>query len=323
MNKSRVPKILMPSLSSKIALYDSILRQAKMFNPNASVIGADSNPNCPGADYVKYFKILPEIDILSTEDLLEILAKWRITHVLPTRDDELLYWAERAPLLLKHKVSVLTSSCDAINLCKNKLCFPQKIAVSALKQIPSLLSPSESNYSKWVVKEQFGSGARKVATALTRDDAVNYASSLKDPIFQPYIEGKEFSAEAWVDKNGQAPAVILRWRDKIVNGESHVSTTFKNFDWEKRIAKLFSSIDGLRGHCIGQFIVDHYENLNLVEINPRLGGASPLTLSAGMNSILWSLCEETSEHFFEPDFQPLAGVRLTKLNGEVFISYPN
>lgn len=316
---SRVPKILMPSLSSKIALYDSILRQAKMFNPNASVIGADSNPNCLGAYYVKYFKILPEIDILSTEDLLEILGKWRITHVLPTRDDELLFWAERAPLLLKHEVTVLTSSCDAINLCKDKLCFPRKITVSGLKQIPSFLSPNESNYSKWVAKERFGSGARGVATALTKDDAVNYASSLKEPIFQPYIEGKEFSAEAWVDKNGRTPAVLLRWREKIVNGESHVSTTFKNLEWETSIAKLFSTIDGLRGHCIAQCVVDSNGIPNLIEVNARLGGASPLSLSTGLNSIAWSLQEEiNSSH--DVVYEPNYGAKLSKTGNLVFIS---
>jgi len=309
----------MPSLSSKIALYDSILRQAKMFNPNASVIGADSNPNCPGADFVKYFKILPEIDTLSTEDLLEILGEWRITHVLPTRDDELLYWAERAPLLLKHEIITLISSCDAINFCKDKLCFPQKITVSGLKQIPAFLSPTKSNCPKWVVKERYGSGARAVATELTKADAVNYASSLEEPIFQPYIEGKEFTAEAWVGKDGRTPAVLLRWREKIVNGESYVSTTFKNLDWETKITKLFSTIDGLRGHCIAQCMVDSDGMPHLIEINPRFGGASPLALSTGLNSILWSLKEEINNSH-DVVYEPIYGAKLSKIGNLVFIS---
>lgn len=318
-----MPKILMTSLSSKIALYDSVLRQAKMFNPNASVIAADSNPNCPGADYVKYFKILPRLDILSPEELLNILGNWRITHVIPTRDDELQYWAQIAPLLLKKQVAVLLSSCDAINLCKDKLSFPTKITISGLKHIPSLLSPNQSNYPKWVIKERYGSGSRGVGANLSKNDAVNLALSLEEPIFQPYIEGVEFTAEGWINRDGECMAVLLRWRDKVVNGESFVSTTFRNTDWENKIKTLFSSINGLKGHCLGQFIVDHDENLNLVEINPRLGGASPLSLSSGLNSILWSLREESGKQFSDSDFQPLFETKLTKLNGQVFISYPN
>jgi carbamoyl-phosphate synthase large subunit len=319
MNTSGVPKILMTSLSSKIALYDSVLRQAKMFNPNASVIAVDSNPNCPGADYVKYFRILPRLDILSAEELLNILGKWRITHVIPTRDDELQYWAQIAPLLLKNQVAVLLSSCDAINVCKDKLSFPEKITISGLKHIPSLLSPNLSNYPQWVIKERYGSGSRRVGTNLSKNDAVNLALSLEEPIFQPYIEGEEFTAEAWVDKDGQVPAVILRWREKIVNGESHVSTTFQNLDWEKKIAKLFSSIEGLRGHCLAQCIVDNKGIPNLIEINPRLGGASPLSLNVGLNSILWSLQEEMdSTH--DLAYNPIYGAKLSKMGNLTFIS---
>lgn len=318
-----MPKILLSSLSSKIALYDSVLRQVKMFSPNASVICSDSNPNCPGAVYVKYFRTLPRLNNLSNEELLGNLSNWGVTHVLPTSDDELEFWAQKAPILLSHEVKILTSSLDAIKLCKDKLSFPKKITVSDFKQIPSLLSPDESNYPKWVVKERFGSGSRGLSLNVTRDEAVKHASRLKEAIFQPFIIGKEFTAEGWVNKNGKCPAVLLRWRDKVLNGESHISTTFKNSDWEAKIKSLFNSVNGLKGHCIGQFIVDRYDYLHLVEINARLGGASPLSLSAGLNSIFWSLSEEKSNRFLTPDFQPMHGAKLTKLNGQVFISYKN
>ena len=290
-----------------------------MFSSNASVIGADSNSNCIGAAHVKYFKTLPLLDDLSNEELLDILGNWRITHVLPTRDDELEYWAQKAPLLLNHQIKTLTSSLDAIHLCKDKLFFPKKIKVSGLKQIPSFLSPAQSNFRKWVIKERYGSGARGVTTALNRDDAISYASRLKEPIFQPYIEGREFTAETWVDKNGQSSAVLLRWREKVVNGESHVSTTFKNLDWERRVAKLFSSIDGLKGHCLAQCMVDSDGIINLIEINPRLGGASPLSLSIGLNTILWSLREEI-EGSCDPIYVPICGAKLSKVGNLVFIS---
>lgn len=323
MNENTAPRLLFSSLSSKIALYSSVLKQAKMFLPKASVVGADCDPCCPGATSVKYFSVLPKLDDLSNNQLIAFLSKAGITHILPTRDGELQYWASMTDFLLDYKVEVFVSSLGAIKICEDKLLFPKKISDAELKIIPSFSSPDESEYEKWVVKERYGSGSKGLSIAVDKTKAQEFGASLTQPIFQPFISGKEFTAEGWISKNGECMAVLLRWREKVVNGESFVSTTFENSDWEKRIKKLFNSIQGLKGHCLGQFIVDGDGNLNLVEINPRFGGASPLSLSSGLNSILWSLSEEINEQFFEPDFQPLHGVRLTKLNGQVFISYPN
>ena len=84
MNARKVPQILLSSLSSKIALYDTVFRQAKMYHPDASVIGADCNPNCPAAKSVYRFKTLPTLNCLKDNELLDFLLKWKITHVIPS-----------------------------------------------------------------------------------------------------------------------------------------------------------------------------------------------------------------------------------------------
>ena len=323
MNARKVPQILLSSLSSKLALYDTVFRQAKMYHPDASVIGADCNPNCPAAKSVYRFKTLPPLNCLKDNELLDFLLKWKITHVIPSRDQELQYWARKAPLLQDNGIKALISSCDAIRICEDKLLFSKKIRVSGIKIIPSFITPSEPKYEKWIVKERRGSGSRNSLIGISRKEASKHASHLGEPIFQPFISGREFTAEGWINKNGLSPAVTLRWRSKVIGGESHISITFKNLDWEEKIKTLFQSIPGLKGHCLGQFIVDDFGNLNLIEINPRLGGASPLSLTAGLNSILWSLQEQTSEKSFEPFFEPIYGAKLTKLNDQVFISFPN
>jgi carbamoyl-phosphate synthase large subunit len=317
------PRILFSSLSSKIALYDAVLRQAKSFHPGASLVGADCNKNCPGANSVKSFMFLPKLGELSDHDLTAFLSKAGITHILPTRDGELQYWSSRTNLLLTHNVIFLGSSLNAINICEDKFIFFQEIFPSGFKVIPCFRSPDDSEFKKWVVKERRGSSSKGLLLSVDKFKAAEFGASLSEPIYQPYIAGKEFTAEGWINRNGECMAILLRWRDKVVNGESFVSTTFRNTDWENKIKTLFSSINGLKGHCLGQFIVDHDENLNLVEINPRLGGASPLSLSSGLNSILWSLREESGKQFSDSDFQPLFETKLTKLNGQVFISYPN
>ena len=42
-------KVLLSSLSSKIALFKKVEEAAKRVNPNATSVGADSDPNCLGS----------------------------------------------------------------------------------------------------------------------------------------------------------------------------------------------------------------------------------------------------------------------------------
>ena len=55
--------------------------------------------DCPGASEVEYFINMPRLDKFSDKDLLQFCIENKITHVLPTRDGELNFWAKRRDLL--------------------------------------------------------------------------------------------------------------------------------------------------------------------------------------------------------------------------------
>lgn len=317
-----IPTILLTSLSGKKALYDTVLKQAKMFHPLARVIGADCNANCSASHQIQQFRVMPSLDLLGKSELLTYLARLNVTHVLPTRDGELKYWAQMADPLARHGISVLISNFAAINFCEDKLTFSQQLLSQQLRAIPSYLEAENLPTKRLVIKERRSSGSRKIFIDLSKSDALARRTLFTEPIYQPHIKGNEFTAEAWLNRKGITCSVILRWRDLVINGESHRSTVFHNAQWESSISKMLNSIKGLSGHCISQVIVDSKQELHLVEVNPRLGGASPLSLSAGFNSIFWSLQEEVSTGPFTPDFSPLYGAKLAKIRGQVFISLP-
>jgi carbamoyl-phosphate synthase large subunit len=313
------PRILFSSLSAKLALYREVTRDARHFHRDAKVIACDSDPNCAASREVDHFIPLPKISDLSDEKLIEIFKLHKISHVLPTRDGELLFWAQRKELLARHNIQVWISNEECIELCNDKLSFYESWKNCLIPAIPTYETLPDNQVFRWVVKPRFGSGGEMNKLDLNYHDACNFASSFNhESIFQPFVSGREFSAEAWISKEGGCYGPLLRWRNKVVEGESHQSTVFRNPDWEERVRNVFLHRPGLFGHCLAQVIVDKDGVLNLVEINPRLGGASPLALRAGLTSISWHLLEEGKNLRVIPEYPRFRdGLFLEKKEGVV------
>lgn len=316
-------RILVSSLSSKIALYQKIVEGVKRINPDAVVVGSDCDSDCEGAKTLesKDFLVMKRLEEYSSQEICDYLLAHQISHIIPTRDGELSFWARNKKNLLQNNIEVMVSTTHAINLCEDKLEFFKRTKFLKINSIQTEPSTENIHCKTFVVKERYGSGSTTIGINLMEGEALAHAKKLKTPIFQPYIPGKEFSAETWIDRNGASHGILLRWRTRVVDGESHESITFKNKDWENIIKLLFESIQGLHGHCLAQVIVSLDGSLKLVEINPRLGGASPLALSTGLKSIDWFLLESMNRSHLIPETQNFQeGVQLIKDKKIVSIS---
>jgi len=286
------PVLLFTSLSNKYALYCAVKKQAKQFHPDSFVIATDSQANCPAANKVDLFVQSPETASWEAQALLSFCQKHKITHIIPTRDGELFFWSSHAALLSTVGIHVMISDPQSVATCLDKLGFPKAWCPQApLQPIPVSLTPHIFSDNRIVVKERYGSGAYSTGCNLQAQDAVSWAQKLKKPIFQRYIEGKELSAETWIDRKGKSHGMLLRWRQKVVNGEAWESEVFEDLSLECKLRQCLDNLPGLYGHCLTQVLIDKDEVPHVIEINPRLGGASPLALYAGIHSIRWFLEE--------------------------------
>ena len=306
------PILLLTSLSAKKSLYDYVLKDARRFHPDARLIGADSNPACPGARYAEEFISMPPISELSPKGFCGFCIKHRITHVIPTRDGELAFLAETGKILEQKNIHVFVAPPEPLSKCLDKLVFSELLAAVGIPVIPASSTIAELPDDRLVVKERHGSGSEQIGINLTREAAEIHAEKLEKPIFQPYVQGREFSAEVWLDKTSRAHGVVLRWRKKVVSGESHHTVTFNNGEWEDLVVGCVEAL-GLTNHALAQVIVDENDSPHIVEVNPRLGGASPLSLACGLHSIEWFL-RETAGEPMSPDstFKPSPGKSLTR-----------
>jgi carbamoyl-phosphate synthase large subunit len=242
--------------------------------------------------------------------------------VVPTRDGELGFWAAHRQRLAGEGIRVVVSEPESVRVCLDKLAFAQFGAERDLPFIPAAISPDEVGPGPYVVKERYGAGARKIGLGLDRDRAIAHAAMLDAPIFQPLIRGREISIDAWVDRKHRVKGMVLRARDRVVNGESQVTTTFRDAAVE-RIARATLGTLELRGPIVMQAILDGAGSMHVIECNARFGGASTISIAAGLDVFYWSFLEALGVDVSEYPFDRVPGeIRMVRVPQDIMTHGP-
>jgi carbamoyl-phosphate synthase large subunit len=316
-------KILVSSGAGKVPLVRAMQKAVKQIDPNGQVVAGDMNPQSLTAHIADEFWLMPPTRDDKLEDLIAGLRSQKINIVLPTRDAELIFWSRHAARLKDEGVHVIVSEFEPLRRCLDKLDFYAFGEANNLPFIPTSDRIEDITGDRFVVKERFGAGSRAIGINLDRTQAVAHATTLEQPIFQPYIVGVEFSVDAWVNRKHRVKGLVLRRRDKIVNGESQISTTFTNAMLEAQVQKVVESLE-LCGPIVLQAILDANEVVHVIECNARFGGASTTGIAAGVNSLYWSILEAQGVAMDDYYFSRITGeIRQIRVPSDIYINDPN
>lgn len=313
--KQHFGNILISSLSGKFSLLSS-LREAAYELGIEKIYGGDTDSECPARLAVDDFWLMPSLQNLKIEELVAYCIKEGIEFIIPTRDGELLYYAEHAEYLATKGIHVMVSNPEAIRITHDKMEFYRHLSIFAFPVIETVVQLEAISAERLVIKEREGAGSRSIKLNITRFEAEKHSNDFTSPIYQPFIAGREFSADAYVDCSKKVKGIVLRWRKRVEHGESQETETFRNPEWEKLLTQVIESIPGLYGHLVLQAIVSGENNLNIIELNARFGGASALSQAAGLKSFLWFMQESKGFSLvnkpFEPVEKPLILVKTVK-----------
>jgi carbamoyl-phosphate synthase large subunit len=283
---------LISSASQKVPLVNAVKKAAMTISSTRKVVGGDLDAKCISSFITDNFWAMPRLDNLSMEALISKCKELHIDTIVPTRDKELLFFSQASEKLRSNGIDVMVSSEKAISLCLDKLAFYKDTASLNLPIIPTFASLAEAATTSdvFVVKERYGAGGDNLAINVDRSTAEAFSKKLESPIYQPYISGDEVSVDMYIDKQSNLKGVVMRRRDVVINGESKVTTTF--FDPElKKCCEAFVKGFDFYGHTMIQAIREKNGAYQIIECNPRFGGASTLSIAAGLNSFYWFLLE--------------------------------
>ena len=260
------------------------------------LLTADLDANAPGHRSSDGRLDLPALaggDALPPAVLATLLAA-RVTMVVPTRDGELLFWAEHAERLGAEGVDVVVSEPRTVRLALDKLAFATAGADAGLPTATTWDTLPPAPHGPLVVKERFGAGSRSVALGVGPDEAVRAASSLTSPVFQPFLHGEEFSADAWVSRSGEVWGPVVRRRDVIVDGEAIVTTTVRDATLEDVARSVLAWLPA-RGPGNVQLLREGDGAVHVLEMNARFGGASTCAVHAGLDVWGWEIAEHRGD----------------------------
>lgn len=287
-------KILLTSISKKVPLINCVKEAALRINKNIKLIGGDQNPNVIGKYFCDDFLKMDSLNTYTTVTFLDLCLKYGITHIIPTRDAELLFFSNISPILKNKGIHVMVSKTRTVNLCLDKYLFYQECYRHSLPVIKTAESLDELESDFFIIKERYGSGSKSISGPLKRDKAKEKSVEFSHPIFQPFIDAKEYSIDIYIDRNGSLLGSVPRSRDLVVDGESQITTTVNDRDLQL-LAHKFAKVFPIYGHAIFQVFKDSNELLHLIECNSRFGGASSLSIKAGLDSFYWFLLETTGK----------------------------
>lgn len=282
--------LLLTSAGAKIPMLQAARQAWLRLFPTGSIIAGDIQPLCVSRAFADSFWQMPATVNANKAALRRGCIERNIKVILPSRDGELLFWAENKTYFAEAGIHIIVSPAAGIALCLDKLAFAEFGRQHQLPIISASLQIDDINAEQFVVKERFGAGAKSIGLALTKAQAMQHAKQLQAPIYQPMQSGREISIDAWLDHDSSVKGLILRQRDKVVAGESQISTTFTDTALTQQLRHILAQLK-LTGPVVMQAFIDDSDRPHIIECNSRFGGASTLSIVAGLDSLYWSFLQ--------------------------------
>lgn len=279
--------ILITSVSRKVWLVKAFKDALAHEGIDGKVIAVDSNPLSAGL-YIsdKQYPVPSSSEQGFMDSILEICRKENVKLLIPTRDDELLLFAKNRQNFEEQGISVMVSSPNVIETCRDKYKFYQFLKQGNIPTpttyIPSEIDLKALNTYPLLIKSRYGAGSKNVFKVDGVEELQCFVHYVADPLIQEFLMGKEYTIDVFSDFDGNVITVVPRERIEIVSGESYKGITVEDTKMVEQ-AKYLAEKLGTIGHITIQCIKDRAVT-KFIEVNPRFGGGAILGIMAGADT---------------------------------------
>lgn len=270
--------ILILSAAAKVLLVRAFAEAARAYG--GQVFAADLSPDNAALFEADHAAILPRSDSPGFVDaLVRFCADNTIRLVVPTRDGELFALAAARSALAEVGATALVANEAVLEVCQDKRRFVAFCRTEGLAT-PRTYGQGETpdNYPVFVrpVRGAGGLGARRIETPVDLPTGENV-------LVQALETAPEYSIDVLLDLSGRPLQAVARRRLLVRDGEAVKSRIEAIPDMEAQALRLCAAL-GLVGHNVVQAFWSPDVGVRFIEVNARFGGASNLSIRAGLDS---------------------------------------
>ena len=277
-------KILLTSVGRRVELMQAFRNAADKQGIDLELIGADLSCAAPALYYCDHRVTTPRIlDPSYIPFLVSYCSENNVDALIPTIDTDLLLLAENKDCFENTKVII--SSPERIRICRDKRLtgdFFRRIGLKYPIPVDDILAYNQGFPA--FIKPKDGSSSINAYKVDQYDELKSFAGMVPDYIIQPYIEGTEYTVDAFCDFDGNPLLITPRIRLAVRSGEVLKTQICQDNIIIDEMMGLLSAFRPC-GPITVQLIREKSSGMDYyIEINPRYGGGAPLSIKAGADS---------------------------------------
>ena len=277
-------KILFTSVGRRVELMQAFHSAASRLNVELEIHGADISESAPALFFCDKKVLVPRI---KDENYIPFLIKYcadnYIDALIPTIDTDLLLLAQNADKFGRTKVVI--SKSNKVEVCRDKKLTAEyfnSLGLKSPKPVDDYLQ-YDAGYPAFI-KPKDGSSSIFAYKVNDFEELRGLAHQVPDYIIQPFIEGTEYTVDAFCDFDGNPILITPRIRMAVRSGEvlkTKISQDDRIINEMKTLIADYKPCGQITVQLIRDKITgdDYY-----IEINPRFGGGAPLSIKAGADS---------------------------------------
>ena len=296
--------VLFTCIGRRVSLLHGFREAAQRLGLDASFYGADIDQLSPALQRCdKAFLVEPTTHARYVDQLLSITREHAVSLLVPTVDLDLELLARHKQCFEDLGCRVLVSNPEVIDTCRDKrrtFGFLTKNGFHTPKtmSVRTALAADRRGELTWpcFLKRWDGSASRDNAIVHNPGEMRFFARRIPNSLCQEFIEGIEYTCDAYVDFALQVRCVVPRRRIEIRAGEVSKAQTIKHPEVMSQSRKVVELLGAGPGVITLQLFVTKEGLIKFTEINPRFGGGAPLSIRAGADFPQWILQELTGRH---------------------------
>ena len=279
-------RIMFTSVGRRVELMQMFKASAENLNIDLMLYGADVASDAPALSICDRTVIVPKInDEHYIPELVRVCSEEKIDAVVPTIDTDLLMLATEIQRFEEVGTRVVVSNPEKISICRDKRYTADYFKSVGLKSPHTVCDIALYNEGfPAFIKPKDGSASIDAHRIENEEELVSYSKKVAGYIVQPCVDGTEYTVDAFCNFDGEPIYITPRIRLAVRAGEvlkTEICQDRQIIDEMKQLIRDFKPC----GPITVQLIREKSTGIDwFIEINPRFGGGTPLSMRAGANS---------------------------------------